>query len=52
MKIDADLDRDAQAAAPGGPDRSKRLRLWVNWVLAALTVVGAAIVMVFCARPP
>jgi hypothetical protein len=47
VKIGADLNPDAQAAAPGGPDRSKRLRLWVNWVLAALTVVGAAIVMVF-----
>ena len=47
VKIGADLNPDAQAAAPGGPDRSNRLRLWVNWVLALLTVVGAASVMVF-----
>ena len=47
VKVDAGVDRDAQSAAPGGPDRSNRLRLWVNWVLALLTVVGAASVMVF-----
>ena len=45
VKIDAGRNRDAEPAAPGDPDRSKRLRLWVNWALAVLTVVGAAAVM-------
>jgi hypothetical protein len=47
VKVDAGVDRDARSAAPGGPGRGNRLRLWVNWVLALLTVVGAASVMVF-----
>ena len=46
MKADAGGDRDA-SAEPGGTDRDKRVRLWVNWALALLTVVGAGIVMVF-----
>lgn len=41
------VERDNEPAAPGGADRSKRLRLWVNWVLALLTVPGAVVVMVF-----
>jgi hypothetical protein len=41
VKIDADLDRGPQSATPG----SSRRRLWVNWVLALLTVVAAAVVM-------
>ena len=45
VKIDADPNRDAEPASPGGADRSKRLRLWVNWALALLTVVGAGVVM-------
>ncbi len=36
-----------QPAATSGTDRSKRLRFWVNWALALLTVVGAGVVMVF-----
>jgi hypothetical protein len=47
VKTDARVDRDKQPVATDGPDRSKRLRLWVNWVLALLTVLGAAVVMVF-----
>ena len=35
------------AASTGDADRTKRLRLWVNWALAALTVVGAGFVMVY-----
>jgi len=30
---------------PDHTNRTKRLRLWVNWALALLTVVGAGIVM-------
>ncbi|MFZ1164618.1 hypothetical protein [Mycobacterium sp.] len=40
VEVEADLDRGA-----GGPDRSQRVRLWVNWGLALLTAVGAAVVM-------
>jgi hypothetical protein len=42
VKVDADLDRDALS---GGPDR--RRRLWVNWSLAVLTVVGAAVAVFY-----
>jgi hypothetical protein len=45
VKADAGGDRDA-LTEPGGTDRDKRVRLWVNWGLALLTVVGAGIVMV------
>jgi hypothetical protein len=38
-------NRDA-LAEPGGTDHDKRVRMWVNWSLALLTVVGAGIVMV------
>jgi hypothetical protein len=47
VKIDPGVDRATEPNATGGPDRSKRLRFWVNWALAALTVLGAAVVMVF-----
>jgi hypothetical protein len=51
VKIAAGLDRDQdpgeQPTATSGTDRSKRLRFWVNWALALLTVVGAGVVMVF-----
>ena len=46
MKADAGGDRDA-LAEPGDTDRDKRVRLWVNWALALLTVVGAGVVMLF-----
>jgi hypothetical protein len=46
VKADAGGDRDA-LAEPGGTDRDKRVRLWVNWALALLTVVGAGVVMAF-----
>jgi hypothetical protein len=44
VKIDAGLDRVNEPSAPGD---TGRVRLWVNWVLALLTVVAAAVVMVF-----
>ena len=46
VKTDAGGDRDA-LAEPGGTDRDKRVRLWVNWALALLAVVSAGVVMVF-----
>ena len=45
VKVARRLGRDA-LAGPGGTDHDKRVRLWVNWALALLTVVGAGIVMV------
>lgn len=50
VKVDAGSNheaRDKQHASAGSPDRGKRLRLWVNWALALLTVLGAAAVMLF-----
>ena len=48
VKIDARIaDHDEQPASAGHPDRTRRLRLWVNWALAALTVLAAAGVMLF-----
>jgi hypothetical protein len=46
VKTGAGGDRDA-LAEPAGADRDKRVRLWVNWALALLAVVGAGVVMVF-----
>ena len=46
VKADMGGGRDA-LAEPGGTDRDKRVRLWVNWALALLAVVGAGVVMVF-----
>ena len=46
VKADAGGDRDAPAE-PGGTAREKRVRLWVNWALALLAVVGAGLVMAF-----
>jgi hypothetical protein len=45
--IDGGVDPDKQPAPSGGTHRSKRLRLWVNWALVVLTVLGAAVVMLF-----
>ena len=45
VKVGAGGNRDAPAE-PGGADHDKRMRLWVNWGLTLLTVVGAGIVMV------
>ena len=47
LKIDAGVDPDNQPARSGGPHRSTRLRLWVNWALALLTVLGAAFVVIY-----
>jgi hypothetical protein len=40
-------DRDKPSASDGDSGRTERLRLWLNWALAALTVLGAGIVMVY-----
>jgi hypothetical protein len=47
VTVDADLDREARSGESGGPDRSRRTRLWVNWSLALLAVVGAAVAVVY-----
>jgi hypothetical protein len=44
VKADTGGNRDAPAE-PGDTDNDKRVRLWVNWSLALITVVGAAVVM-------
>ena len=46
VKPDMGGGRDA-LAEPGDTDRDKRVRLWVNWGLALLAVVGAGVVIVF-----
>ena len=46
LKIDAGVGPDKQPA-PSGAHRGKRLRLWVNWALALLTVLGAAVVVIY-----
>jgi hypothetical protein len=47
VKIAPGPDDDTRPAAPGDTGRSRRLRLWVNWVLALLTALAAAVVMIF-----
>ena len=47
VKIDAAAGGEKRPASTTGTDRSKRLRLWVNWALALLTVLGAAAVVVY-----
>ncbi len=47
VRVDAGVDPDKQPASTAEPDRSKRLRLWMNWALALFTVLGAGLVMVF-----
>lgn len=50
VKTDAGVGRDKGdqgSAGAGSPDRSKRLRLWVNWALALLTVLGSGLVVVY-----
>jgi hypothetical protein len=44
VKTDERIDRTDE---PPAPSDAGRLRFWVNWVLALLTVVAAALVMVF-----
>jgi len=41
VTLNEGLERETQSDAPG----SSKRRLWVNWGLALLTVVGAAVVM-------
>lgn len=38
---------DAEGATQGDTGRPGRLRLWVNWVLALLTIPAAAVVLIF-----
>jgi hypothetical protein len=45
LKTEDRLAVDSKPATPG--DTGERLRLWVNWVLALLTVPAAAAVMIF-----
>lgn len=47
VQTDASVDRGQQAAATDSPDRGKRPRLWLNWALAVLTVLGAGAVTIF-----
>ncbi|MGH3969102.1 MAG: hypothetical protein ACRDTV_13580 [Mycobacterium sp.] len=47
MKIVRDVGVDPESTTPGDPGRSGRLRVWVNWILALLTVPAAAIVLIF-----
>jgi hypothetical protein len=47
VKIDAAVDPDKQPASTADPDRGKRLRLWMNWALALLTVLCAGVVIVY-----
>jgi hypothetical protein len=44
VKPDAGSERDALAEQESA-DRDQRVRMWVNWALALLTVVGAGVVM-------
>lgn len=41
----SELRTTSESAVP--PDRTQRVRLWVNWSLALLTVPAAALVMIF-----
>jgi hypothetical protein len=45
--VAAGVDPAEELSASSGTDRSNRLRFWVNWALALLTVVGAGVVMVY-----
>jgi hypothetical protein len=47
VKTGSGAEHDKQPAATADPHRNKRVRLWVNWALALLTVLGAAVVMVY-----
>jgi hypothetical protein len=50
VQADAGVDRgqgDKASAVPASADRGRRLRFRVNWALALLTVLGAALVMVY-----
>jgi hypothetical protein len=45
VTMGADLHDDVDSKVPDGPGRTVRVRLWMNWALAVLTVVGAGVVM-------
>lgn len=47
VKVDTQGDSVKQPASTADTDRSSRLRVWLNWALAALTVVSAGLVMVY-----
>ena len=46
--VKTNADPGEAPAATGDIDRSSRVRFWLNWALALLTVVGAGVVMVYC----
>ncbi|GBE67995.1 hypothetical protein MFM001_44570 [Mycobacterium sp. MFM001] len=41
------MNDTTETTAPPDARRESRLRLWVNWVLALLTIPAAAVVLVF-----
>lgn len=45
VKVGADSHRESGSTASDKADRADRLRLWMNWALALLTVLGAGVVM-------
>jgi hypothetical protein len=47
VKVETKVDSVEQPVSAGETERGRRLRLWVNWALAALTVVAAAFVMIY-----
>lgn len=44
---DVKVDTGTAPATQTDADRGRRLRLWVNWVLALLTIPAAAVVLIF-----
>jgi hypothetical protein len=44
---DLKIHADTTLVTQGDTGRGGRVRLWVNWVLALLTVPGAAVVLIF-----
>lgn len=47
VRVDEDVRTDTGPTVQAGADRRGRLGVWVNWVLALLTVPAAAVVLIF-----
>jgi hypothetical protein len=47
VRVADDPVTDAGSTPPAGTDRGGRVQVWVNWILALLTVPGAAAVLIF-----